>query len=219
MTNLLERIVGMITLEFIVSSIVLAFIINVVAGIFLRRTIETPSIFRYRRIEQLERQLGFVDKLHGSYHQLLCFSFRGIGMAIALFILASGVVTIPLLGLSSYYFIASASSPPSEPTCVKDSPNFFNDPVDSAQSQRRERCAQEMISYSDRMATHYQGFWLGMLRTYQWTLVSTLIGLAIGAASLVYAFGVYRTLYLVANYDEIRKRVENISSDRPEQRK
>ncbi len=217
MTDLPERIVGMITLEFIVSSIVLAFIINVVAGIFLKKTIETPSISRYRRIEQLERQLRIVEKLHGSYHQLLCFSFRGIGMAIALFILASGVITIPFIGVSSYYFITSASSVPPKPNCAKDSPDSFSGPVDSIQSERSERCAQEMLSYNDSIDAHLEGFWLGMLRTYQWTLAATLIGLAIGAASLVYAFGVYRTLYLVANYREIRRHVENISSDRPEQ--
>lgn len=214
MATLPDRIAVMMTWEFVVSSVIIAFIINVVAGIFLRKTIETPSVFKHRRMEQLKRQLIFTRSLHSSPHQLLCFSFRGIGMSIALLVLASGVLSIPTAAINSYYNIHFTSNPPPKPPpCSMDYSLFLD--ADSASKEKekkkeREQCAQQMQTYNTELLAYNEQARQATRNTFQWFIVFILIGSVIGAASFVYAIGLYRTLYMVANFETIMKQTETL---------
>lgn len=215
MATLPERIAVMMTWEFVVSSVIIAFIINVVAGVFLRKTIETPSVFKYRRLEQLKRQFDFTKKLHESTHQLLCFSFRGIGISIALLILASGVLTIPTSAISTYYNIHFTGNPPPKmPPCAMDYSYFTEtDSVTKEQKKEREQCAQEMKVYNAEILAYNEQTRQASRNTSQWFTVFILIGSVIGAASFIYAIGLYRTLYMVANFKTMQKHASTLFTE------
>jgi hypothetical protein len=218
MVTLPERIFRIMSLEFVISSIVIAFIINVIAGVFLRKTIETPSVFKNRRLEQLKQQIQLTSALYGNPQKLMCFAFRGIGLSIALFILASGIVTVPLATMGTLFSLHLTNNQPPQVPILNEDDSYppTNKNGVYIDHELTDQGKQKFDTYNKETAAYYEENRQIAKRTNQWGLVFILIGSVIGVAAFFYARGVYKTLYLVANFEAMRKQAEVLTSNHAE---
>lgn len=196
----------MFTVEFAISSILMAFLINIISGFVLQKTIEKPGKFHDKSMERLKKRLELLGGLYGNTTKLLCFSFRGIGMAVALPALTMTFLTFNNIALSYKTITYASKSLPEEPPCI-------NKEIKYRKDGPSPECLEKILNAKMEMTNRLEDQRKHVIQRSEMAIFLFSLALIVAGIAVIYSINIYKTLKFVENYEALQAQYKEIAKN------